>query len=376
MLEKHPHDKYQTMKALLLTTCSALLVTSLAMVRNASAQEPSAPGAEGGQAARPATAPGADEAEPPARAKRSKRPKSPPLTPETVNGAGPDTIGPLKGVHAAVLRAQILLDRAHVSPGEIDGRAGFNVRQAVKAFQRRHGLAADGILTEATWQALLADREPVLVRYTITDEDVAGPFEPVPEDMAGKALMDTLGYSSAAEGLGEKFHASPALLARLNPGKDLSQAGEEIVVPNIDAPPLPKAGRIVVDRSDKVLRLLDTTGQLIAQFPTTTGSRHDPLPIGTWKVNSVSKNPVFNYNPKLFWDAKPGENKAKIQPGPNNPVGRVWIDLSKEHYGIHGTPVPASIGKSESHGCIRLTNWDALKVADSVGPGTEVLLQE
>lgn len=301
---------------------------------------------------------------------------TPALTAEAVNTAGKLET---RAGHAAavILRAQVMLDRARYSPGEIDAAYGSNMRRALAGFQRSRGLPASGTLDAATWDALNADKAPALVTYTITAADVAGPFQPIPEDMADKAKLPALGFASAEEGLGEKFHASPKLLARLNPGKDLSRAGEQIVVPNVhDLAPLPKAGKIVVDKSEHTLMLLDTAGKIIAQYPVSTGSERDPLPIGTWKVNGVGKNPVYHYNPKLFWDAEPGETKAKIPPGPNNPVGVAWIDLSKEHYGIHGTPIPATIGKTQSHGCIRLTNWSVAAMSDSVGAGTPVLLQE
>jgi lipoprotein-anchoring transpeptidase ErfK/SrfK len=296
------------------------------------------------------------------------------LKADAVNAAG--KLKPAAG-KAAILRAQILLDRAHFSSGEIDGAYGSNLRQAIAGYQRKKGLAANGTMDDATWAALNADSADALTTYTIADADVAGPFLPIPEDMAAKAKLAALGYSSAAEGLAEKFHASAALLAHLNPGKDLARAGEQIVVPNVlDSEPLPKAGKIVVDKSDRALTLYDTSGTVIAQFPASTGSEHDPLPLGRWKVEGISKNPVFHYNPKLFWDAQPGEKKAVIAAGPNNPVGVAWVDLSKPHYGIHGTPLPGSIGKTQSHGCIRLTNWDVMALAQSVAGGTEVVLQE
>ena len=286
------------------------------------------------------------------------------------------------GAHAApdspspIVRAQVLLDRANFSAGQIDGAAGSNMRQALLGFQRTHGLPETGKADAATLAAL-DDGQPVLVPYTVTEADVAGPFAPVPEEMADKAKMQALGYSSASEALGERFHASPGLLRKLNPGKEIEQAGAEIMVPNVGAgAALPKAASIVVDRSDSTLTLLDAGGKVIAQMPASTGSEHDPLPIGQWKVNGVARNPPFHYNPQLFWDARPGDSKATIPPGPNNPVGVVWIDLSKDHYGIHGTPEPGKIGKTQSHGCIRLTNWDAARVADAVGPGTPVVLQE
>ena len=299
------------------------------------------------------------------------------LTAEVVNEAGKGTPTAGKPDSATVLRAQVLLDRAHFASGEIDGAAGSNLKMALMGYQRKNGITESGMLDAATWTALNADQTPALVTYTLLDADVAGPFTAIPEDMADKAKLPALGYASALEGLGEKFHASTKLLQKLNPGKDLTKVGEQIVVPNVlDAEPLPKASKIVVDRSARTLALLDTAGKLIAQFPSSSGTDKDPLPVGTWKVNGVSKNPKFHYNPKLFWDAEPGDKKATIPPGPNNPVGVAWIDLSKPHYGIHGTPVPGSIGKTQSHGCIRLTNWDVQTVSASVGPGTEVLLQE
>jgi lipoprotein-anchoring transpeptidase ErfK/SrfK len=195
--------------------------------------------------------------------------------------------------------------------------------------------------------------------------------------MEAKAALPALGYASPAEALGEKFHASPALLGRLNPGKNLGRVGEQILVPNVSgSTPLPKASRVVVSKAERVLILYDGEGKVVAQYPASTGSEHDPLPIGTWKIDSVARNPTYNYNPKLFWDASPGDKKVKIAAGPNNPVGVAWIDLSKEHYGIHGTPVPAQIGKTESHGCIRLTNWSVAEMAQLVAAGTEVVLQE
>lgn len=299
------------------------------------------------------------------------------LTPETVNAATMPTTANSKLGSAANLRAQVLLDRAHFSPGEIDGASGSNMKRAIVGFQKKNGLKESGMLDAETWAKLSADASPALVSYTIADADVAGPFTPIPKDMADKAKLPSLGYTSADEALGEKFHASPKLLQRLNPGKDLTRAGEQIIVPNVfGSEPLPKAGKIVVDKNERTLTLLDTDGKIMAQYPSSSGTENDPLPIGTWKVNGISKNPVFHYNPKLFWDAEAGEKKAKIPAGPNNPVGVAWIDLSKPHYGIHGTPVPASIGKTQSHGCIRLTNWDVSTVTESVGPGTVVVMQE
>lgn len=299
------------------------------------------------------------------------------LTPEKVNAADIlDTVGP-KTRGAAVLRAQVLLARVHFSVGEIDGGYGSNMRRAISAYQAKQGLEPTGTVNRKTWEALNAAPAPALITYVLQETDVAGPFEPVPESMADKAKLAKLGYASALEGLAEKFHMSPSLLKRLNPKKDFTRAGEEIVVANVlDTEPLPKAGKIVVDKSDRTLSLFDAAGQLMAQFPSSTGSEKDPLPIGSFKVKHVTANPAFFYNPKLFWDADPADTKTKVAPGPNNPVGTAWIDLTIDHYGIHGTPEPSAIGKTQSHGCIRLTNWDVAELVKSVPAGIEVILQE
>ena len=276
----------------------------------------------------------------------------------------------------AQLRAQVLLDRAHFSPGEIDAREGSNVKRALTAFQSAHGLEASGTLDDATWAALDTESLPALVEYTIVEADVAGPFVEIPSDMMEKAALERMGYASAIEALGEKFHASPKLLEQLNPDADFS-AGSTILVPNVaDAPAPAAAASVVVDKSDSTVSLRDADGKVYAMFPATTGSEHDPLPIGEWKIQGVAKDPVFHYNPDLFWDADESHAKAKIAPGPNNPVGIAWVDLSKPHYGIHGTPEPATVAKTQSHGCIRLTNWSVAMVAEAVKPGTPALLQE
>jgi lipoprotein-anchoring transpeptidase ErfK/SrfK len=279
------------------------------------------------------------------------------------------------GDQTAGLEIQVLLDRARFSPGEIDGVVGSNTRKAAAGFAKSRGLAAGPVALDAELRAALgAGTTPFIVKYVITAEDVAGPFiERVPEDMMAKAELPRLPYTSVTEALGERFHASPALLRLLNPGVEFT-AGVEISVPNI-AEPLSSpavAAEVIVAKADSTLSVLDSTGKVIFFAPVTSGSEHDPLPIGDWKVTGISRDPTFNYNPSLFWDADPSHAKAKIPPGPNNPVGVVWIDITREHYGLHGSPEPGKIGHTESHGCVRLTNWDALTVAALVKTGTPV----
>ncbi len=276
---------------------------------------------------------------------------------------------------AAVLRAQILLDRAHFSPGEIDGRWGTTLKNAILAFQASRGIAPSGVVDAETWKALDADGAEALVSVPLAPEDVSGPFVPIPEEMTEKAALPALGFASPLEGLAEKYHASPALLIELNPGSTFGEAGQTIVVPNVAVPPPGKAAKIVVSKSGHSVTALDAEARTVAWYPASSGSEHDPLPIGEWKIKGVSRNPEFHYNPTLFWDAKPGDEKARIAPGPNNPVGVAWIDLSKPHYGIHGTPEPSHIGRTESHGCIRMTNWSVWELQQMVSPGTPAVLE-
>ncbi|MDX3909014.1 MAG: L,D-transpeptidase family protein [Sphingobium sp.] len=323
-----------------------------------------------------------------------------PLNPQAVMAtaygfadAGPDQAAP----NNPVLQTQAVLDSLGFSPKLLDGKAGRDFELALRGFQISRDLPDTGKLDEKTTAALAQWKDRPATRLIRIPEGFAkAAFLPnMPREAKDKAKLPSLAYRDIAEMLAERFHTTPAMLVALNPAN--GRRDDILRVPNVgevdltDAPDnkqwqetlmqlgvsarQPKADRIVVDKSESVLRAYAEDGKLIAQFPATMGSEHDPLPLGDWTIKGVSRNPQFHYNPRLFWDVSDNEDSVTLPAGPNSDVGVVWIDLSKPHYGIHGTPNPELIGRSESHGCIRLTNWDAVRLAQMVGTGVKAHFQ-
>lgn len=280
----------------------------------------------------------------------------------------------------SVLRVQVLLDRAYFSPGIIDGRWGMNTEKAIYWLQEREGLAATGRVDEATFARLVelaGGPQQIVTTHTLSAEDVSGPFVTIPEDIYEKAEMECMCYESLSEKLSEMFHITPATLGMLNPDVDLNQlqAGDVLNVPNVTTrgpAPQQAIAQIVISDGGHYIHALDASGRTLYHFPTTLGSDYAPSPTGKFTITNIAHDPTWHYQPELLTGVPDEKEDAIIPPGPNNAVGVVWMQLSKPHYGIHGTSAPETIGYTTSHGCVRLTNWDARFLAEQVDPGVAV----
>jgi lipoprotein-anchoring transpeptidase ErfK/SrfK len=268
---------------------------------------------------------------------------------------------------------QILLDRTGASPGAIDGRFGSNLDKALSAYQEITGTRLRTTDMAAIREALAKTGGDAFASYTITPEDVAGPYvASIPEDYGEKAKLERMGYTSVAEALAERFHMDENYLKALNPGINFNRPGSVIKVANFGKLVSTPVVRIIADKGRKQVRAYDASGKLVAAYPATIGSTDTPSPSGTHTVTRVAFNPNYTYNPKINFRQGQNDKVLTIPPGPNGPVGSVWIALDKPTYGIHGTPDPSKIGKTASHGCVRLTNWDATELAKLVKPGVVV----
>ncbi|HUQ48961.1 MAG TPA: L,D-transpeptidase [Gemmatimonadaceae bacterium] len=288
------------------------------------------------------------------------------------------------------LQLQILLDRAGFSPGIVDGAWGINATKAVTFFAKPEDSARfkgdsppkvvsiDGPTYGRLRSA--AGSRPLVRWYSVSSADLKGPFTTIPGNVYKQAKLPCMCYSSAAEGLAEKFHTSAKFLAQLNPRVKLSdlQPGTKLLVPNVDddgssmARDTAVAVRLIISKKGFWTQALDARGKIIYHFPSTLGAEYDPSPSGDFKVTYVSFDPAYRYQPKLFSEVPDDQPQALLPAGPNSPVGVVWMSLSKPHYGIHGTPTPETIGYANSHGCVRLTNWDALRLSYILLDGTPV----
>ncbi|WP_296820389.1 L,D-transpeptidase [Brevundimonas sp.] len=345
------------MKSASVLSCLPLVVLLTACDREAPPREPEAPATE-----------------------TSVLSPRPVVSPEAINASGyeapPDGNLAEQTASASLARAQVLLDRAGFSPGVTDGRYGENVRQAIAAFQRENGMTVDGRLSREVWDRLVAGSpQDAVSRYVLTTEDVAGPFTPnIPEGLEAQAGLERLGYTSAAELVAERFHMDEQFLREMNPNADFSRAGTEIFVTNPRRPQIAtEVARIEVDRDEKAVKAFAEDGTLLAFYPATIGSQEQPTPEGRMTVNGVARDPTYTYDPRrVSYAGDRITRRLTIPAGPNNPVGLVWIDLSRDTYGIHGTPNPDIVGKNASNGCVRLTNWDAQHLAAAVRPGVVV----
>lgn len=274
------------------------------------------------------------------------------------------------GRSALTAKVQILLDRSGTSPGVIDGFRGAMSESAIRAFERRAGLPIDGALDQAVWDRLQAYADtPLITSYTVTEADAQGLVTAIPRDFGEKAAMPTLGFTSIAEKLGERFHMDEKFIAYLNPGIPI-QPGEKIQVIAPGKAVRGKLARILIDKQTRRVAGYDASGQMLVDYPATIGSSVTPSPSGTHKVGRIALNPDYTYNPQVNFKQGDNDHVLVLPPGPNGPVGTVWIALSKPSYGIHGTPTPSQLFRNQSRGCVRLTNWDAWELAHLVQPGT------
>lgn len=299
------------------------------------------------------------------------------LTADQINGAHfiDRRLEPQAGPDPFIVKAQVLLSRRSISPGVIDGGDGENFRKAVTQFRRQERLGEGGEIDDLTWLALGGDTaSDVVVEYTISEKDAAYDFaDEIPRDYAKQAEMKRLSYITPQEMLGERFHMSEKLISSINPRAVFSEAGAVILVASAKRS-LEKGSALRIDavKSSGMVVVYGAGDQVLASYPATIGSENTPSPSGEHTIERIARNPNYTYNPEKNFQQGKNTEILVLPPGPNGPVGTVWIALSKPTFGIHGTPEPSQVSKTTSHGCVRLTNWDAEELADLVKPGVSV----
>jgi lipoprotein-anchoring transpeptidase ErfK/SrfK len=297
------------------------------------------------------------------------------ITPKAINAAEHSGGALPKGQSPVAARIQILLDRAGASPGVIDGYQGENVDKAIRAFEEMNSLSVDGQMDGDVWRLLQPEAGDAVIRHTVTEDDVSGIVAPLPDDYAKLAERDWLGHTSAAEKIAERWHMDRDFLEMLNPQADFS-VGTEVWVADPGEDASPKIARIVADKSLARLLVYGESGDLVLSYPVTIGSAELPSPQGEHTVEAIAVDPTYSYRPDANFQQGDNDEPLTLPPGPNGPVGIVWIDLSEPTYGLHGTSEPAEIGKTSSHGCVRMTNWDAMELARAIEPGVSVTFGE
>ena len=293
-----------------------------------------------------------------------------PFTSADIEAAAYDGGDLPSGRSALTTKVQVLLDRSGISPGVIDGFKGGMSQSAIMAFERRSGLPIDGVMDPHVWNLLQSFAAlPATKDYTITAEDTEGLVDAIPTDYAEKAQMPAMAHTSVAERLGERFHMDEKFIGFLNPGVDLAP-GNTIKVVDTGSRMRGSVARILVDVNTRRVAGFDANGKLLVDYPATIGSSATPSPSGNHHVKAVALNPNYTYDPKKNFQQGDNDKVLVVPPGPNGPVGTVWIGLSKPTYGIHGTPTPSQLFRNQSMGCVRLTNWDAEELARMVSTET------
>ena len=286
---------------------------------------------------------------------------------------------PLSGFKQSMFEAQLALARLGFSSGSLDGMAGPQTRAALKAFQQREGLPPSGELTDSTRSQLPATM-PLHVPYTVTTNDLAR-LQPVSKTWLGKSQQTALDYETLLEMVAEKSWSHPAYIRRINPDIEWTNvtAGTVLQLPNVASPaPKAKALFLKIQLEAKTLQVLDANTNVMAHFPCSIAQRVEKRPAGELHVAVTAANPNYTFDPEVFpesAEARTMKQKIIIPPGPNNPVGVAWIGLDLPGYGIHGTPRPEDVGRTESHGCFRLANWNAEYLLKLVSVGTPVVVE-